>query len=130
MGASAGRPRRLGRREVDAKLADAMETYDVLELAADPPGWHREIEEWDETYDSVVVLFETNQPRQMAPACDRFRSAVLEGELTHDGDRALARHVANCVVRESSSGTVITKPDPTRKIDAAVAAVIALERAI
>ena len=33
------------------------------------------------------------------------------------------RHVANCVVRESSSGIVITKPDPTRKIDAALAAV-------
>ena len=31
--------------------------------------------------------------------------------------------------RESSSGTVIAKPDPTRKIDAAVAAVVAYERA-
>jgi phage terminase large subunit-like protein len=117
------------RGEVDAKLAEAMESYKVLELACDPPGWHREIEQWDQTYGSVVVLFETNQPRRMAPACDRFRSAVLEGGLTHDGDPALARHVANCVIRESSSGTVITKPDPTRKIDAAVAAVVAFERA-
>jgi hypothetical protein len=70
------------------------------------------------------LLLETNQPSQIAPACDRFRSAVLDGGLTHDGDATLARHVANCVVRESSSGTVITKPDPARKIDAAVAAVV------
>jgi phage terminase large subunit-like protein len=42
----------------------------------------------------------------------------------------LARHVANCVLRESSSGTVITKPDPARKIDAAVATVVAYERAM
>lgn len=118
------------RHEVDAKLAEAMETWDVLELAADPPGWHAEIDEWDQTYDSIVLLFETNQPRTMAPACDRFRSSVLEGELNHDGDPVLAHHLANCVVRESSSGTVLAKPDPTRKIDAAVAAVVAFERAM
>ena len=118
------------RREVDAKLAEAMDNYEVIELACDPPGWHREIAEWGETYEQVVVLFETNRPREMAPACDRFRSGVLEGGLTHEGDPTLARHVANCVVRESSSGIVITKPDPTRKIDAAVAAVVAFERAM
>lgn len=53
---------------------------------------------------------------------------LLEGGSTYDGDRTLARHVANCVVRESSSGIVITKPDPTRKIDAALA-VVAYDRA-
>lgn len=99
-----------------------------MELACDPPGWHREIDEWDRTYDSIVLLFETNQPQKMAPACDRFRSAVLEGGLTDDGDPTLGRHVANCVVRESSSRIVINKPEPTRKIDAAVAAVVAHER--
>jgi hypothetical protein len=30
------------RREVDRTLAEAMKTYDVRELACDPPGWHRE----------------------------------------------------------------------------------------
>lgn len=55
---------------------------------------------------------------------------MLEGGLTHDGDPTLARHVANCVVRESSSGAVITKPDPSRKIDAATAAVVAYDRAM
>jgi phage terminase large subunit-like protein len=117
------------RHQVDAKLAEAMETYDVVELACDPPGWHREIDEWDKLYDSVVLVFETNQPSKMAPACDGFRSAVLDGGLTHDGDPTLARHLANAVIRESSSGTVLAKPDPTRKIDAAVAAVVAFERA-
>lgn len=66
------------RCEVDATLADAMKTYDVLELACDPPGWHREIDEWDQTYE-VVLLFETNRPREMAPACDRFRSCSKAG---------------------------------------------------
>ncbi len=121
---------KIPRREVDATLAEAMATYQVLELACDPPGWHREIEEWEEVYGEVVVDFDTNQPKRMVPACDRFRSGVIEGGLTHDDDPALARHVANCVVRESNSGTVITRPDPSRKIDAAVAAVVAYERAM
>jgi phage terminase large subunit-like protein len=63
------------------------------------------------------------------PACDRFRGAVLEGGITHDDDPVLARHVANAVSKESSSGTVIVKAEHGRKIDAAVAAVIAFERA-
>jgi phage terminase large subunit-like protein len=120
---------RVPRHEVDARLAEAMSAFDVVELACDPPGWHREIEEWEQTYESVVLLFETSQVRKMAAACDRFRSAVLEDGLTHDGDPTLGRHVANTVIRESGSGTTIAKPDPNRKIDAAVAAVVAYERA-
>jgi phage terminase large subunit-like protein len=95
---------------VEATLERAMETYEVVEVACDPPGWHREMEEWQDTYGQVVVEFATNQPKIMVPACDRFRSAVLEGGLTHDGDATLARHVANCAAKESSSGTVIATP--------------------
>jgi phage terminase large subunit-like protein len=116
------------RREVEAAIERAMDTYRVVELVCDPPGWHREIEDWGASY-SNVVMFETNQPRKMAPACDRFRAGVLEGGLSHDGDPTLARHVANCAVRESSSGTVLAKAERGRKIDAAVAAVLAFARA-
>jgi terminase small subunit-like protein len=80
-------------------------------------------------YGEALGLKPGRLAQRMVPACDRFRSAVIEGRLTHDADPALARHIANCVVRESSSGTVITRPDPTRKIDAAVAAVVASDRA-
>jgi phage terminase large subunit-like protein len=56
---------------------------------------------------------------------------VLEGDLTHDGDPALARHVGHCVAKETPAGTIIGKehPDSPRKVDAAVAAVVAFERA-
>jgi phage terminase large subunit-like protein len=65
------------------------------------------------------------------PACSRFHSAVLEGELSHDGDPVLARHVGHCVAKPTASGTIVTKshPDSPRKIDAAVAAIVAFERA-
>ena len=67
----------------------------------------------------------------MAAACDRFRVAVLEGDLSHDGDPVLARHVGHTVAKETPFGTIVGKehPDSPRKIDAAVAAVVAFERA-
>ena len=67
----------------------------------------------------------------MAAACDRFRADVLDGTLSHDGDPMLARHVGHAVAKVTPFGTVITKahPDSPRKIDVAVAAVIAYERA-
>src|SRR5207249_718809 len=34
------------REEVDAAVEQTMRRFKVLELAADPPGWHREIEAW------------------------------------------------------------------------------------
>jgi phage terminase large subunit-like protein len=118
------------RAEVDAAVADAMERFDVVELACDPPGWHAEIDGWQETYGGVVE-FPTNERRRMAAACDRLRAAVLEGDVTHDGDALLARHVGHCVARQSPYGMLVGKDhtDSPRKIDAAVAAIVAFERA-
>jgi phage terminase large subunit-like protein len=67
----------------------------------------------------------------MAPACDRFYSAVVTETLRHDGDPRLARHVANAHARDTRYGRVIVKDtkDSPHKIDLAVAAVIAHERA-
>lgn len=121
---------RIPRHEVNAAVDAAMERYRVSELACDPPGWGPEIEAWQEKYGDTVTIFETGKRSLMAPACDRFRTAVYEGELTHDGDEALRRHVANCATKETPNGTMITKSDdPNQKIDAAVAAVVAFERA-
>jgi phage terminase large subunit-like protein len=119
------------RQEVSDAISEAMERFDVRELACDPPGWHAEIEGWREQYGNVVVDFPTNERRRMAAACDRFRVAVLEGDLSHDGDPALARHVGHTIAKETPYGTIIGKehPDSPRKIDAAVGAVVAFERA-
>jgi phage terminase large subunit-like protein len=50
--------------------------------------------------------------------------------LTHDGSSALARHVANAILREDSRGARLAKEhkDTKRRIDAAVAAVMAVHR--
>ena len=67
----------------------------------------------------------------MGPACERFRADVLEAAVTHDGSEVLGRHVGHCVAKQTPYGRVVTKehPDSPRRIDVAVAAVIAYERA-
>ena len=127
----AGPDWKIDRQEVSDAIAEMMERFDVLEFACDPPGWHAEIEQWRDQYGSVVVDFPTAVRARMAPACDRFRVAALEGDLSHDGDPVLARHVGHCIAKETPFGTIIGKehPDSPRKIDAAVAAVVAFERA-
>src|SRR5205085_598693 len=60
-------------------------------------------------------------------ALEQFHSAVIDSEMTHDGSYALTRHVLNARRRTSRSGLQIAKehPDSPRKIDAAIAAVLA-----
>jgi phage terminase large subunit-like protein len=118
--------------EVESELDDAMETFDVAELAPDPPGWRHEVEGWEAKYGETVVRFETNQPARMGPACDEFEQALRDGGFTHDGDERLARHIAHCVSVRRGQQTVVTKehPDSPLKIDLAVGAIIAFHRAM
>jgi phage terminase large subunit-like protein len=126
------------RSDVKRVVAETMERYEVLELCPDPPGWADEIEQWEAAYGEVVVEFPTNQTARMQPACSRFYAAVAGGDeedagmpLTHDGDLRLARHLRNAVTKTVRGGDVITKEstDSPRKIDIAIAAVVAFDRA-
>jgi phage terminase large subunit-like protein len=67
----------------------------------------------------------------MTPATSRFYEAVVNGALTHSGDPRLARHLANAVLKGDPRGARLAKEHKhsKRRIDAAVAAVMALHRA-
>jgi phage terminase large subunit-like protein len=56
---------------------------------------------------------------------------VVENKLKHDGNPVLARHLSNAAVKIDNLGPRIVKENrnSNRKIDAAVAAVIAFDRA-
>jgi phage terminase large subunit-like protein len=123
---------RVPRDQVDETVAGAFARYDVVTMKCDPPYWQSEIAEWRARYGATRVLdFPSFSVPRMAPACTTFYSAVMEDQLSHDGDPRLARHVANAVVKSSPYGDVITKADKMSpaKIDAAVAAVVAFSEA-
>lgn len=117
--------------EVDAALERAMEFFEVVELAVDPPGWHHELEVWEGKYGEVVVRFETAQYRRFGPACDDFRQTVSDEGLTHDGEEILARHLNNCVPVKRGTTEVVAKesPDSPNRTDAAVGAIVSVHRA-
>ena len=71
----------------------------------------------------------TTKPSQANEAA--FYAAVKEKTLTHDGNDRLASHIAHCVARSTPYGDLVTKDNQKspKKIDAAIAAVVAYERA-
>jgi hypothetical protein len=71
-------------------------------------------------------------PARMGPATARFYAVIVDQLLSHDGSpAALARHVANGVLKLDSRGTRLAKEDKDsrRRIDVAVTAVMAHDRA-
>lgn len=118
---------RVPREAVHARLAEAMERYDVRLVYCDPAGWTVEIEGWAAEYGSEIVQAYPQTNERMAPAADQFRVGVVSGELTHSADPTLTRNVLNAVTRETRWGLAISKDhrDSPRKIDAAVAAILA-----
>lgn len=122
---------RVPRGEVAAMIDAAFDRWDVRELAADPWGWRTELEEWSARHGGRVVEWNTAHAGRMAPATDRLYAAVMDGSASHDGDTVLARHIANCVAKSSAMGDLVTKDKrgSSRKIDAAVAAIVAHDRA-
>lgn len=128
-----GDPRwRVPRGEVDTTVAQAFAEYDVVELAADPWGWRSELEGWAKRHGEKKVLeWNTAHAHRMAPATDRFYQAVQLKTVSHDGDVNLAKHIAHCVAKSTAIGDLVSKDkrNSPRKIDAAVAAILALDRA-
>lgn len=128
-----GDPRwRVPRSEVDAAVDLAFDRYDVVELAADPWGWRSELESWAERHGEKKVLeWNTANGQRMAPATDRLFQAVTTQTVTHDDDHRLAAHVAHAVAKRTPMGDLVSKDkrNSPRKIDAAVAAIVALDRA-
>ena len=99
-------------------------------LYADPAYWTPELAAWASTWgDDVVREFPTTRDYRIAPATSALHTALVMGELEHDGHPALARHVANARTRSTRYGPVLRKDRPTSpaKIDLAVASVIAFE---
>lgn len=123
---------RVPRAEVDGMVDAAVDRWKVRELAADPWGWRTELEEWSKRHGGLVVEWNTAHAGRMAPATDRAYASISEQRLTHDGHEQAAAHMSNAVAKRSAMGDLITKDKrgSSRKIDAAVAIIVAHDRAV
>ena len=119
--------------EVEAEIIAFCQKYrNVREIACDPFRWERTMQILEDNYQLPIVKWPSTSPKRMVPACAKFYDAVQENKLIHDNDPVLARHLANAVIKTDQLGPRIVKENRNspRKIDAAVAAVMAVDRAL
>lgn len=139
---------RVPRLEVGEAVRGAFGRWDVGRMFGDPPKWATELEVWAEEFRlpgktveerERVLAFDTYQTARFARAVDRFLTGVREGAVSHDGDARLTAHVEAAQLKkvklaadESDQRTlyVLVKGEDGRKIDGAVAAVLAYEAAM
>jgi phage terminase large subunit-like protein len=115
--------------EVEQTVIDFCQKHTVREIDCDPFRWQRSMEVLENK--GLPVVSFPQSPQRMIKACARFYDAVAEKKLVHDGDPLLSRHIGNTAVKLTPAGPHIKKENPNspRKIDAAVAAILAHDRA-
>lgn len=119
--------------EVEQTIIGFCQKYpNVREIACDPFRWERTMEILESDYGLPIVKWPSTSARRMVPACAKFYDAAVEGKIEHDRNPLLARHISNAIVKVDNLGPRIVKENrqSPRKIDAAVASVIALDRAL
>lgn len=116
--------------EVEDSIREACRKFQVEEIACDPYRWARTFQVLEDE-GLPVVLFPQTASR-MTPATTRFFESVMNGNMTHNGDPRLVRHVGNATLRVDSRGSRLAKESKgsQRRIDLAVASVMGLERAV
>lgn len=114
------------REDVTETLLAACNDHKVKELIMDTHLWVSESQEWEKAGVNVVQM--PQGPARMVPATQRFYEAVTTEVMRHDGNPILSRHVGAATIKPNH---MIAKEhkDSGRKIDAAVAAVMAYDRA-
>ena len=123
--------------DVDAVMAEVMDTYQVWRAYCDPPYWETLVADWAGRWGKErVVEWWTNRPKQMAYAIKQFNTAILSGDLLHDGNPHYQRHVGNAVrktlrLRDEEGNQLWTiykeRSDSPHKIDATMSGILSWE---
>jgi hypothetical protein len=126
--------------EVLAAVKGAFDRFNVVAFYADPAKWEGHVGDWEAEYGArlkakaardhpIEWWMSGGRAVQIVRATERLHNAVVDREMTHDGSHVLTRHMLNARRRVSRTGVQIGKehPDSPRKIDAAVASILAWE---
>lgn len=115
--------------DVEDAIRSACKRWKVREVVCDPSRWARSMEILAK--ERIPMVEYPQSPQRMMPATSRFFEAVMNHELIHSRNQDLARHINNAVLKTDSRGSRLSKETKysARKIDLAVAAVMAFDRA-
>jgi hypothetical protein len=135
----------IDREMVDAVVRSAKEKYDVVGFRADVREFESYVDSWGQLFKRSVkvnaspanpVAFDMRgNTKKFALDCERFSDAVLsvdealgEYPIAHDGNLTLSSHVTNAKKYPTQYDAIAIRKatkDSSRKIDAAVCAVLA-----
>jgi len=121
--------------EVDGVVTEAFRRWNVWRLYADPGSQYANIsplvDKWQGRWGNKrVIAWMMNQPKKTAYMLRAYVSAMMTGDLSHDGDQHFAAHIENArrktIPQYDEDGVqmwVIQKESPRSplKIDAAAA---------
>ena len=126
------------REDVNNTVLSAFERYDVVAMRADVREFEAYVDQWGSTFRRKLKIHASAKhpvafdmrglKKQFSLDVERFTDAVLGREVVHDGNPVLRRHVLSAIRRPTQWDTfTISKAtkDSSRKIDAAVCAVLA-----
>lgn len=115
--------------EVEDTIRAACKRWEVVEIIADPFRWSRSLQVLEQ--DKLPVVEFNQTPSRLTPATRDTLESVLNGELTHSGDKDLTRHILNATVVEDARGIKLAKEKKSskRRIDFAACLIMAHSRA-
>lgn len=112
---------------VEAYLADLHDRYELREVAYDPAYFQRSAEALAD--DGLPMVEFPQSPARMVPACQTAFELICAEQVAHDGSPLFAEQVTAASPRSAGEGWRLSKGKAKRKIDAAIALVMALSRA-
>ena len=128
----------IDREAVDSAVRSAFERFKVVGFRADVREFEAYVDSWGKDFKRKLkvkaspanpVAFDMRgQKKRFALDCERFLDAVLEGEMTHNGDPTLRWYILNAHRHPTNYDAVAIRKeskDSSRKIDAAVTSVLA-----
>lgn len=122
--------------EVDSRVAELVEQYELVRLYADPHRWSTSIAAWNRLKRKPFAFsWDTSRWRQIGYSCRSCAREVRANDVGIAPDEPdLLRHLSNAVRRKVNARDeeghqlwTIEKPAPSLKIDAAMSFVLAAE---
>ena len=112
---------------VEQHIRELGREFTVQEFAYDPAFFQRSAEAMsDEGF--TMVEFSQSTAR-MVPACGTLYEYIVNGRLAHNGDPVFTDQVLSAAQRSTDMGWRLSKGKSKRKIDAAIALAMAVDRA-
>lgn len=134
----AGQDWRVDRVDVDRAVRAAFERWDVCVFFADVRDFESYVDAWGNEFGRGLLVEATAgryrhpvawdmraREKEFTEAVERTLVDIKAGDLTHDGDSAMTRHVLNARRRPNKYGVSIAKEsrESPKKIDLAVCAI-------